>query len=169
MLISQKIVDAFNAQIGRELTASHQYLSISSYFDEDNLDELSKFFLRQAEEERDHAMKFVRFILDAGGHVVIPTIEAPPHAFDSASHAVELALEWEQEVTHLIYELVELCQSERNYVAKRFLDWFVEEQLEEVSLMDKLLGIVERAGDNLLYVEDYLARHGVEGADAPAG
>lgn len=163
-LASQKIVDAFNRQIGNELGASNQYVAIASHFSEENLDALSQFFFRQAEEEREHAMKFVHFILDAGGHVEIPPIEGPKNEFSTAEEAVQASLNWEQEVTQQIYDLVELCQEERNHIALRFLDWFVTEQLEEVSLMDSLLGIVRRAGeDNLLYVEDYLSRHGVEG------
>lgn len=163
MLVSQKIVDAFNRQIGNELGASNQYVNIATYFSEENLEELAKFFFRQAEEEREHAMKFVHFLLDAGGHVKIPAIAEPKHGFSSAEEAVQAALDWEQEVTQQIYGLVDLAREEKNYIAQNLLDWFVDEQLEEVSLMDSLLGIVRRAGDNLLYVEDYLARHGVEG------
>ncbi len=167
MLASQKIVDAFNAQIGRELGASHQYIAIASYFARENLDQLSEFFFRQADEEREHAMKFVRFVLDVDGAVEIPEIEKPHPSFETAREAVAKALEWEQEVTRQIYSLVELSQEERNHIASRFLDWFVDEQLEEVTLMSNLLGVVERAGEgNLLYVEDYLVRHGVEGADS---
>ena len=163
-LASQKIVDAFNRQIGNELAASNQYVAIACHFSEENLDALSQFFFRQAEEEREHAMKFVHFILDAGGHVELPQIAEPKNKFETAEEAVQASLDWEQEVTQQIYGLVELCQEERNHLALRFLDWFVTEQLEEVSLMDSLLGIVKRAGeDNLLYVEDYLSRHGVEG------
>lgn len=163
MLVSQNIVDAFNQQVGNELGASNQYVNIATYFSEENLEELAKFFFRQAEEEREHAMKFVHFLLDAGGHVKIPAIAEPKHDFQSAEEAVQAALDWEQEVTQQIYGLVELAEKEKNYIAQRLLDWFVDEQLEEVSLMDSLLGIVKRAKDNLLYVEDYLARHGVEG------
>jgi ferritin len=167
MLVSQKIVDALNEQIGRELGASLQYIAIASYFDRENLEELSKFFFRQADEERDHAMKFVRFLLDVDGKVKIPQIPAPPADFSSAREAVSRALDWEKEVTEQIYELVELCEQERNHIALRFLDWFVTEQLEEVTIMSTLLGVVERAGEgNLLYVEDYLVRHGVEGAES---
>ncbi|MDA8016830.1 MAG: ferritin [Thermoanaerobaculia bacterium] len=167
MLVSQNIVDAFNQQVGNELGASNQYVNIATYFSEENLEELAKFFFRQAEEEREHAMKFVHFLLDAGGHVKIPAIVEPKHDFSSAEEAVQAALDWETEVTQQIYGLVELAQSEKNYVAQRLLDWFVDEQLEEVSLMDSLLGIVRRAGENnLLYVEDYLTRHGVEGGSS---
>ena len=169
MLASQKIIDAFNTQIGNELGASNQYVAIASYFANEDLEQLSQFFFRQAEEERQHAMKFVKFILDVDGRVRIPQVAAPKSDFGAAAEAVQLSLDWEREVTQQIYDLVELCQADRNHIAMRFLDWFVEEQLEEVSLMSTLLGVVKRAGeDNLLYVEEYLSRHGISGAEAPA-
>jgi ferritin len=70
-----------------------------------------------------------------------------------------MSLEWERTVTEQIYGLVEVAKSENNYIALRFLDWFVSEQLEEITLMDQLLSLVERAGDNLLFVDDYLSRN----------
>ena len=164
MLASQKIIDAFNVQIGNEMGASNQYVAIASYFANEDLEQLSQFFFRQAEEERAHAMKFVHFILDVGGRVELPQIAKPRSDFESARDAVSLSLEWEHEVTNQIYGLVDLCQEERNHISMRFLDWFVTEQLEEVASIGTLLGIVKRAGeDNLLYVEDYLTRHGIEG------
>ncbi len=170
MLASQSIIDAFNAQVGNELGASNQYISIASYFDSEDLEQLAQFFFRQSDEEREHAMKFVHFILEVDGKVVMPPIAAPRSDFTSARDAVQAALDWEREVTDQIYALVELCQKERNFIASRFLDWFVDEQLEEVSLMSSLLGVVERAGeDNLLFVENYLARHGVQGAESEEG
>ena len=169
MLVSQKIIDALNTQVGNELGASHQYIAIASYFSSENLDQLSQFFFNQADEERDHAMKFVKFVLDVGGHVEIPAVTAPRSDFKRAQEAVALSLDWEHEVTQQIYGLVDLCQQERNHIALRFLDWFVTEQLEEVTTISTLLGIVERAGDNnLLYVEDYLNRHGVGAPDSVA-
>ena len=170
MLASQKIVDAFNVQIGNELGASHQYVAIASYFAGENLEELSQFFFRQADEERQHAMKFVKFILDVDGKVEIPQVAAPRSDFGEAREAVAMSLEWEREVTEQIYALVDLCQEERNHIALRFLDWFVTEQLEEVTTIGTLLGVVERAGEgNLLYVEDYLTRHGIEGPESVNG
>lgn len=170
MLASQKIVDAFNVQIGNEMGASNQYVAIASYFSGEDLEQLSQFFFRQAEEERQHAMKFVHFILDVDGKVDIPQVSAPQSDFDTAHAAVSKSLAWEEEVTHQIYGLVELCQAERNHIALRFLDWFVTEQLEEVATISSLLGIVKRAGeDNLLYVEDYLTRHGIEGPASAEG
>ena len=169
MLASQKIIDAFNVQIGNEMGASNQYVAIASYFSGEDLEQLSQFFFRQAEEEREHAMKFVHFILDVDGEVEIPEIAAPRSGFKTAEEAVSLSLDWEREVTEQIYRLVELCEGERNHIAMRFLDWFVTEQLEEVTTIGTLLGVVRRAGENnLLYVEDYLSRHGIEGPESVA-
>jgi bacterioferritin B len=170
MLASQKLIDALNAQVGREMGASMQYLAIAAYFDRQTLNELARFFFRQSDEERDHALRFLRFILEAGGEVRLPSIEAPRSKLGSAEECVRLSLEWEKEVTDQIYELVELAKKERNYIALRFLDWFVSEQLEEVSTMDSLLAVVQRAGeDRLLLVEDYLSREKAAMAQPPVG
>lgn len=84
MLISKSMNQQMNEQIGHEFGASLQYVSIASYFDDVGLPVLTQHFFRQADEERQHAMKFVRYILDAGGHVAIPAIPAPRHEFTSA-------------------------------------------------------------------------------------
>ena len=159
MLASDKLIAAFNQQVGNELAASNQYLAIASYFERETLPELARFFFDQSSEEREHALKFVDFINDVEGMVEIPEIEAPKADFASAAEAVELSLEWEREVTEQIYSLVGIARDESNHIASRFLDWFVTEQLEEVNTMSDLLGIVQRAGeDGLLHVEDFLAR-----------
>lgn len=161
MLASQKLIDAFNQQVGNELGASLQYISIASYFAGETLPQLAAFFFRQSEEEREHAMRFVKFINDVGGRVRIPALPAPAADFASAEEAVGKALEWEEEVTRQIYDLVEVAKEGRNYVGVRFLDWFVEEQLEEVTTMGDLLAVIRRAGpDRLLFVEEYLVRQG---------
>jgi ferritin len=161
MLASKQLVAAVNRQIGNEFGASLQYVSIASYFDGRALTGLARFFYRQAEEERDHAMKFVHFVVDSDGRLKIPEIPAPQPSFDSVSEAVKLALEWEQEVTRQIYGLVEIAKQDSNYIALRFLDWFVNEQFEEVNTMNQLLQVVDLAGEGgLLHVEEFLAREG---------
>ena len=161
MTASDKLIAKMNEQIGNEMGASLQYISIASYFDGESLPELAGFFYRQAEEERDHAMRFVHFILEVEGKVEIPDIPAPKSEFDSAEQAVGLSVDWEKEVTRQIYELVEIAQKDSDYISLRFLDWFVNEQREEVATMSSLLDVVRRAGpDGLLHVEDYVVRHG---------
>ncbi|HWM92507.1 MAG TPA: ferritin [Thermoanaerobaculia bacterium] len=169
MLANEKLIQAFNQQIGNEMGASMQYIAIASYFDSETLPELARFFYQQSEEERTHAMKFVKFINDVGGKVVIPALPAPQAEFGSADEAVSKALEWEEEVTRQIYDLVEVAKEDRNYVGIRFLDWFVEEQLEEVTSMNDLLAVIRRAGpDRLLFVEEYLSRRGRAALESPA-
>ncbi|HSS77332.1 MAG TPA: ferritin [Thermoanaerobaculia bacterium] len=169
MLASDQLIQAFNQQIGNEMGASMQYIAIASYFDSETLPQLAKFFYRQSEEERTHAMRFVKFINDVGGKVRIPDLPAPISDFASAEEAVGKALSWEEEVTRQIYDLVEIAKTDRNYVGIRFLDWFVAEQLDEVTSMNDLLSVIRRAGqDRLLFVEEYLVRQGGGGLESPA-
>ncbi len=161
MLISDKMVAALNTQIGNEFGAFIQYVQIASHFGKENLPELSKHFQRQAEEEKTHALKIVSFVVDAGGSVAIPPIAGPRATFKTAEEAVQLSLDWEITVTKQINGLVDLAIAESDHISRNFLQWFVNEQLEEVSSMEQLLSIVRRAGEGgLLLVEDYLVRRG---------
>ncbi len=157
MLISDKINAEFNAQIGHELGNSNQYVAIAAYFDGESLKGLAKLFYKQAEEERGHAMKFVEFIIDAGGAVEIPSIAAVQNTFASAEAAAQLALDAEVRTTAQINNLMTLAISEQNYAAQNFLQWFVKEQVEEVATATTNLDIIKKAGLNVLMVEAYLA------------
>jgi bacterioferritin B len=158
MLMSKAMNAQINEQIGHEFGASLQYVNIAGYFDGAALPVLSQHFLTQADEERQHAMKFVRYVLDAGGEVAVPAIPAPRAKFGSAEEAVSLALEWELTVTKQIVALLDRASSERDYVAHDFLEWFAREQLEEVSSMETLLKMIQRAGESgLLQVENAIA------------
>ena len=96
-------------------------------------------------------------MLDAKGDLQIPSIEAPTPSFASAEDAVAAALKWEQEVTSQVTGLMDLAVKESDYLAQSFLGWFVDEQLEEVVKMDRLLSIIRQSGEkNLLMVEAYL-------------
>lgn len=160
MLISKKMNDALNEQIGYEFAASLQYVAIASHFAGEGLTCLANHFYKQANEERDHAMRFVNYVVDTSGDVAIPDIKAPKSAFGSVEEAIALSLNQEKEVTAKINSLVELSMKESDHITFQILSWFVKEQLEEVSSMDNLLKVVQLAGQkNLLYVEEYVARH----------
>jgi ferritin len=166
MLISKELEKAINEQVGREFGASLQYVNIATYFDTDNLANLAAFFYRQADEERMHAMKFVRYIVDAGGQVSIPAVAGPKTSFASPEEAVNLALQWEQDVTKQINALMDLAVAQKDHIAQDFLRWFVTEQLEEVSTMDTLLSIIRRSKDNVLFADDYLSRNPIVPSEA---
>jgi ferritin len=157
MLINPDLAKAFNDQIGHEFGASLQYVSIAGHFRRLNLTLLSKLFMDQAEEEKQHAMKFVNYLLDTQAELRIPPIPAPTPAFATAEAAAQAALDWETEVTRQITRLMDLATKQNDYLAQSFLQWFVDEQLEEVVKMDRLLGVIRHAGEkNLIMVEAYL-------------
>lgn len=157
MLISRELARAFNEQIGHEFGASMQYVSIAAHFSQRQLQLLAKLFFDQAEEERQHAMKFVRYLLDTKADLQIPAIPPPAPTFASAEDAVGAALKWEQEVTRQVTALMDLAVKQNDYLAQSFLQWFIDEQLEEVVKMDRLLSIIKQSGErNLLMVEAYL-------------
>jgi len=153
-----KLEQAINEQVGHEFHAKLQYVNTAAYFDAEDLPQLAAFFYRQAEEENTHAMKFVHFLIDADGQVRIPAMAQAKYNFKTAQEAAQLALDWENEVTDQINNLMDMAIEENDHIAEDFLRWFVTEQLEEVSTMETMLKTIRRAGDNLLWVEDFLAR-----------
>src|SRR3954452_7302102 len=167
MLIPNQVITAINEQIGYEFSASLQYYAIAAHFAAEALPQLSAHFFKQAEEEKDHALRFIKYVVDAGGRVAIPAIEAPQGNFANPEQAVKLSLDQEVKVTHQINALVELARSQNDFITINFLQWFLTEQLEEVSSMDNLLKIVQRAGDDLLQADEYLARVGIKTMPEP--
>jgi ferritin len=163
--------DGLNEQIGYEFGASQQYVAIAAYYDAQTLPRLAAHFYRQAVEERNHAMMIVQYLLDADETVRIPGVDAPQAAFGDVVEPVRLALEQEKRVTEQIKALAQLARTEGDLVGEQFLHWFLQEQREEVSSMSALLTVVERSQDNVMLIEDYLARESVgdagEGAGAP--
>ncbi len=158
MLISKELEQGINEQIGHEFGAMMQYLSIAAYFDGQNLKLLAKLFYDQAEEEKEHAEKFLHYVVDTMGELRVPAVPEAKYNFTSAEDAVEAALSWEQEVTGQINRLMDLAISKNDHLARGFLQWYVDEQLEEVTKMDHLLSVVRRAGEkNLIMVEAYLS------------
>jgi ferritin len=162
--------DGLNAQVGYEFAASQQYVAIAVYYDAQTLPRLAAHFFRQAVEERNHAMMIVQYLLDADEKIVIPGVEAPQTDFADVVEPVRLALEQEKRVTDQISDLAKLARTEGDLVGEQFLHWFLQEQREEISSMAALLTVVERSRDNVMLIEDFLAREvvGDEGADAGA-
>lgn len=171
MLISKKLEKAINEQIGHELGAQMQYVNIASYFTAENMLLFSQIFFDQAAEENMHAMKFVNYVLDAGGSIAVPAIPKARADFKSPEDAVGAALQWEEDVTGQINGLMDIAVEEKDYLAQEFLGWYVNEQLEEVSKMSTILSIIKRAGDNLLLAEQYVQQTmaSIESVEGSAG
>ncbi|MCP2260523.1 Ferritin [Streptoalloteichus tenebrarius] len=165
-----KFHDLLRAQVRNEFTASQQYVAIAVWFDAQDLPRLAAHFYRQALEERDHAMMIVQYLLDNDLDVAIPGVDDVRNDFANVREPVALALQQEREVTEDITALARAARDEGDYLGEQFMQWFLKEQVEEVSQMSTLLHVVERAGDNLFHIEDFLAREtvGDEGADPTA-
>jgi ferritin len=155
-------VERLNTQIGNEFGASQQYVAIAVYYDAETLPRLAAFFYAQALEERNHAMMMVQYLLDAGVDATIPGVAAPRTTFTDIVEPVALALEQERRVSDQIAALAGVAREEGDYLSEQFVLWFLKEQVEEVATMSDLLRTVERARENPLFAEEYLAREHTE-------
>jgi ferritin len=153
-----RFAETLNGQIGYEFGASQQYIAIAIYYDSETLPRLAAHFYQQALEERNHAMMMVQYLLDAGLDVVVPGVAAPQTGYGDVVEPVALALEQERRVTEQIGALATLARELGDYAGEQFMQWFIKEQVEEVSSMSSLLTVVERARANPLMAEEYLAR-----------
>ena len=153
-----RFTEALNEPIAYEFGASQQYVAIAVHSDAQTLPQLAAHFYRQAVEERNHAMMMVQYLLDADEQVVVPAVEAPQVSFPDVVAPVQLALDQEKRVTGQIQQLALTAREEGDLVAEQFMHWFLQEQREEVSSMSALLDVVTRSKDNVMFVEDFLAR-----------
>ena len=167
-MTSTRFAEALNEQIAYEFGASQQYVAIGVYYDGDTLPLLAAHFYQQALEERNHAMMMVQYLLDSDLPVKIPAVDEPRHEFAGPTEPVRLALAQEKRVSDQIAALTALARAEGDYQSEGFLQWFLKEQVEEVASMTSLLRTLERAGPDILEVEEYVARQTAEAADPTA-
>ena len=162
---SERFVEALNEQIGREFQAAYQYTAVGAYYDRETFPRLAKFFYDQAEEERGHALKMVGYLRDAGADLHLGQLGAPRTSFADHVEPIRLSLEYERKVTVSIAGLFEIARETNDYASESFMQWFVDEQVEEEATMEALLQVAERVRDNPMMVEEFLARD----ADALGG
>ena len=147
MELTGKMQDALNAQIKEELFSSYIYLSMAAYCEAINLPGFAHWMRAQSQEELEHAMKFYEFINDRGGRVVLQALDQPPVEFEGPSTVFKKTLEHEQYITGKIHDLYALAAEEKDYAAQIFLQWFVEEQVEEEQSAGEILEMLKMIGD----------------------
>ena len=138
-MLNKKIQDAFNSQLNFELYSAYLYLSMSAYFDDMNFSGFASWMRVQAQEELTHVMKFYNFIVERRGRAIMTAIDAPPTSWDSPLDAFEVAYKHECGVSAMINELVNLAIEQKDHPANAFLQWFVNEQVEEESSTDQVV------------------------------
>ena len=161
-------MELLGEQIVSEFSAHQQYVALAVWFDSHDLKQLAKHFYAQALEERNHGMMFVQFMLDRGIPVTVPGVAPVRNDFGQVRELIALALEQEQLVTRQIEGLFAAARRDGDFIGEQFTLWFLKEQVEEVASMTTLLAIVDRAGDDLFKVEDWLARESVAEAADPS-
>ena len=156
-MISNTMQDAINSQINKELFSSYLYLSMSAHFDANGLSGFAQWLRLQADEEREHAMKFVEHLADRGGKVKLLAIAAPKTEWASSLEAVQEVLAHEQMITASIHSLYEAALVEKDYPAQVLLQWFINEQLEEEKNASDILEQMKRieAHDTAILMLDH--------------
>jgi ferritin len=156
---------AINDQIAKEFFASHLYLSMVAWFEDQNLPGFAHWMRMQTEEERAHAMRLFNYLIEAGGRVRLQAMDAPATDFASPLQVMEESLKHEQKVTASIRTIYELAEKEKDYATQLHLQWFISEQQEEEKNVGDVIARLTMAGDNkvaLMFIDRELGARGPE-------
>ena len=147
-MIDKEIEEAINKQINEEMYSAYLYLSMSAYFEDIGLRGFANWMYVQFQEEKDHAMKFYRYLIERGGRVKLYAIKEPPHEWSSPLHAFDETLKHERHITQCINELVDLAEKKKDRATFNLLQWYVDEQVEEEANDEEIIQKLKMIGDN---------------------
>lgn len=160
--MNEKIATLLNEQINKEFYSAYLYLDISNYYDELDLDGYANYYMVQAQEERDHALLFLKYMQSIGLKVTLQAIEKPDKTFASVLEPLEEAARHERYVTELINNIYHEAHQDKDYRTLKFLDWFVDEQREEEDSADSMVSRYKLFGSDprglYLLDQEYAAR-----------
>ncbi len=157
-MVAPEFISQLTEQVANEFAAEQQYIAIATYYDDETLPQLAAVFYQQALEERNHAMMMVQYLMDRGAKAVIPGVAAPQNDFADIVEPVALALAQEERVASQIQALTRIAREHNDFTSEEFTLWFLKEQVEEISKMNDLLKVVQRAKDNPLLAEEFISR-----------
>ena len=150
-MLKKKVEDICNRQVEREGYSSNLYLAMASWAETKGLTGIAAWLYEQAEEEKLHMLKFVKYINERGGTAVIPALKKPPVDYKSVEDLFREVLKHEQFITSSIHEIVELTLAEKDYSTNNFLQWFVAEQIEEEASAQEILDKLSLGASKNLY------------------
>lgn len=160
-MISKTLQEAINLQINKEMYSSYLYLSMAAYFEENNLSGFAHWMRLQTTEENEHGMKFFDYLIARGGRVSLGAFTAPKTDWASSLEVFQQSLEHEQMITASINKLYELAVKENDYAFQIFLQWFINEQVEEeknVTDIIEMLKLIEKGGTAVLMLDKQLGK-----------
>lgn len=148
-MLIKSIQEALNKQVAMEAESSQAYLAMASWAEiQPGLQGVTEFFYKQSDEERIHMLKLIRFINERGGFGMIPALEQPMVTFQSLRRMFEEFLKHELKVSNSINDLVNIALTEKDYATHNFLQWYVNEQMEEERVARTLNDKLEMIGDD---------------------
>lgn len=147
-MLNEKVRDLLNQQINKELYSAYLYLDFSNYFEDRGLDGFANWYMIQAQEERDHAMLFYKYLHNNNEKVTLDAIDKPDKVLDSDMTVLKTGLAHEELVTSLINDIYAAAYDVRDFRTMQFLDWFVKEQGEEETNANDLISKMELFGSD---------------------
>jgi ferritin len=159
-MLKEEIEKALNNQLNKEFYSAYLYLSLASYYEHQNLPGFSNWMKVQNQEENAHTMKFFKYINERGGKVLLSGVETPPTDWDSPLKAFEHVLEHEKIVTENINELIDLGMKHKDHATTNFLQWYIEEQVEEESTVSNIIAqlrMVHGSNESLYLLDKEMA------------
>lgn len=153
-MLNEDLLNALNEQMNHEFYAAHAYMAMAAFCDDNSYEGFANFYIQQAKEERFHGKKIYDYINDRGEHAEFKSIPAPKTEFKSILETFKDGLAQEQDVTRRFYNLSEIAQKDKDYATISFLNWFLDEQVEEESTFETHIDYLNRIGDdcNTLYL-----------------
>jgi ferritin len=155
-MIQKRIEEAFNIQINAELYSAYLYLSMGAFFEAQNLPGFANWMRVQFQEEQFHAMKMFDFVNERGGRAILTKIDGPKVEWESIVEVYEEVLAHERHVTNLINNIMDIAIEERDHATKSFLNWFIDEQVEEESTAEAILDelkLIDGKGNGILMLD----------------
>ncbi len=147
-MLNEKVRDLLNNQVNKEFYSAYLYLDFSNYYAENGLDGFANWYMIQAQEERDHALLFIKYLQNNGEKVTLDAIEKPDKNLTDRLTVLKYGLEHERYVTSLIHTIYDAAYTVRDFRTMQFLDWFVKEQGEEEKNAEDLIKKMELFGDD---------------------
>ncbi len=153
-MLKKKIEEALIQQIEKEAFSSNLYLAMACWAETNGFKGVSQWLYAQAEEEHMHMLKFVKYVNERGGHAIISAISKPEPQYQSVAQLFDEVLKHEQYVTESINSIVDLCLQEKDHTTFTYLQWFVNEQIEEESSVQDIIDKLKLVGSQNLYAFD---------------
>ena len=153
-MISKKLEEIINLQIDREFYSSNLYLSMAIWAETNGYNGSANWFYAQADEERDHMLKFISYLNDRGGKAIVPAIKKPPFKFKDLKTVFQMVLDHEIFISNSINEIVALTIEEKDYSTHSWIQFFVAEQIQEEKSVNEIIDKLKLVGEHNIYMFD---------------